>query len=171
MFGYIRVLVTVGAVLAGLTACSEDAEVSGEVDLSADVDVPGDVEVSGDEVCQGAADSMVDAASGVADSFRESDVDDFGDVVASFGGFVDAAPEEIRADVRVLFDGYAAYLEVWLENGIDTLVGDEPDEAAQQAMAAAEAELSSSEFEAARDRVGDWLEDHCTDTSTTVDAD
>lgn len=170
MVRYVRLLVTIGAVFAfGLTACGDDAEVSGEV--SADVDATGELEVSGDDVCQGAAESMADAVSGVADSLSESDIDDFGDVVAGLGGFVDAAPEEIRADVRVLFDGYAAYLEVWLENGIDTLIGDEPDEAAQQAVTDASDDLSSPEFEAARDRVGDWLQDHCTDTSTTVAAD
>ena len=66
-------------------------------------------------------------------------------------GMVDAVPEDIRADVRLLVDAYGSVVEAWFRTG------DGP----------ADDELDTPELDAAEQRVGDWLEAHCTDE--TVD--
>jgi hypothetical protein len=118
----LRLLVAASAMTLAVTACSGEMT----ADLSTSVDV------SGDGTCEGA----------------------FEDVLGAIGegvdGMVDAVPEEIRADVRLLVDTYGDIAAIWLQTG-------DADDSARE----------TPEVAAAEDRVVDWLETHCAEPATS----
>lgn len=97
---------------------------------------------------EGSFDVTIDGADSACDGAVEAVLDAVPDGI---DGIVDAVPEEIRADVRLLVDAYGNALESWFRTG------DGP----------ADGELDTPELDAAEQRVGDWLDAHCTDE--TVD--
>ncbi|HYF46201.1 MAG TPA: hypothetical protein VD926_08330 [Acidimicrobiales bacterium] len=116
--------------IALLSACS------GEMTASADV------EVSGDPACGQAFEDVLGAIGGGLD------------------GMIDAAPEELRPDLRLLVVTYGDVFWAWVETG----------------EGPADGALDTPELDAAEQRVLDWLEQHCAEPagdtepgSTTLD--
>ena len=132
MTSTLRLLVAASTLTFTGVACSGEMTVEREVAAT--------VDVSGDAACQ----------------------DTFEDVLGAIGGgldgMVEAVPEEIRADVRLLVDTYGDIAGIWLQTG-------EADDSARDAP----------EVQAAEERVLEWLETHCaepdpgSDGATTLD--
>lgn len=136
-----RTLVLLVAIFGlGLTGCGDDpVQTIGE-------------ELGLEQPCIDGVKAMIDAAQLVAGTL-DDDIEDVDDLRFRSQAFVDAAPEEVRADVKTVFDDLAEYLRI---------NDDQPE--------AASALLETERYTAATDRIEAWLSDHCeAETTTTVD--
>ena len=147
----LRRLVPVLVVLAGVSvACSEDAAVELATEVAEDL--------GADPACVATVASMVRASVDVSDELVDGQREDLASALEALEAFVVAAPAELRADARTLFDAYAA-------------VARADDAGDEVARADAEALLEGPEVTGARASIGDWFERHCTpdvDTTTTT---
>jgi hypothetical protein len=81
--------------------------------------------------------------------------------LAQLQAFAEAAPEEIRADLMLVYEGYGAYMAAMQDAGYDPTSGEVPSAEVIAAMEAASAQLSAPEFTAASERVSAWFETNC----------
>lgn len=170
MLKIMRSLFAMTLLVLSFTACGDDDddnagagkdESDASVDVDVDVDLDADVNLDGvDQACKDGVESMADASESVLGAFGDG-IDDVDSLIDKLDEFVAAAPKEIRADVKVVFDGYAEFLKVYGEAGIDFTSGDPPDEDAMQAISDAGEKLSTPEFEEASDNVTSWFTEHC----------
>ena len=147
----LRRLVPVLAVTAGVSvACSEDVAVELATEVAEDL--------GADPACVATVASMVRASVDVSDELVDGKREDLASTLDALEAFVVAAPAELRADARTLFDAYAAVATA--------------DEAGDDAARAeAEAVLEGPEVTGASTSIGDWFDEHCTpdvDTTTTT---
>jgi hypothetical protein len=144
-------LLPVLLVLAGASvACSEDAAVELASEVAEDL--------GADPACVATVASMVRASVDVSDELVDGQREDLASTLDALESFVGAAPAELRADARTLFDAYAALA-----------TADDADD--DVARAEAEAVLEGPEVTGARAAIGDWFDEHCTpdvDTTTTT---
>ena len=75
--------------------------------------------------------------------------------------FAEAAPEEIRADLTLVYEGYGAFVAAMQDAGYDPSSGQPPSAEVIAAMEQASQQLSDPEFTAASDRVGAWFSTNC----------
>jgi hypothetical protein len=75
--------------------------------------------------------------------------------------FAEAAPEEIRADLMLVYEGYGAYMAAMQDAGYDPSSGEAPSAEVIAAMEAASQQLSDPDFAAASDRVSAWFATNC----------
>lgn len=75
--------------------------------------------------------------------------------------FADAAPEEVRADLLLVYQGYGEFMTAMQESGYDPSSGEAPSAEAIAAMEAASQTLDDPEFTAASDRVSAWFATNC----------
>jgi hypothetical protein len=75
--------------------------------------------------------------------------------------FADAAPEEIRDDLLLVYQGYAVFQTAMQEAGYDPSSGLPPSADVIAAMQAASVELQSADFVAASGRVTAWFQTNC----------
>ena len=75
--------------------------------------------------------------------------------------FAEAAPEEIRADLVLVYEGYGAYMAAMQDAGYDPSSGEAPSAEAIAAMEAASQQLSDPAFTAASERVSAWFATNC----------
>jgi hypothetical protein len=100
-----------------------------------------------------AAASVPQAMSGSAGDLDQS--------LAQLQAFAEAAPEEIRADLMLVYEGYGAFLAAMEDAGYDPSSGEVPPPEAIAAMEAASQTLSDPEFTAASERVSAWFATNC----------
>ena len=75
--------------------------------------------------------------------------------------FAEAAPEEIRADLVLVYEGYGAFVAAMQDAGYDPSSGEAPSAEMIAAMEAASQQLSDPDFTAASDRVSAWFATNC----------
>jgi hypothetical protein len=77
----------------------------------------------------------------------------------AFQELADSVPDEIRADVRVLAEAFAAYSDELRDIGIEA--GTTPTAEQLQQLQAALASIDQAEVTAASERLGQWADDNC----------
>jgi hypothetical protein len=81
--------------------------------------------------------------------------------LAQLQAFAEAAPEEVRADLVLVYEGYGAYMAAMQDAGYDPSSGEAPSAEAIAAMEAASQQLSDPAFTAASERVSAWFATNC----------
>jgi hypothetical protein len=84
---------------------------------------------------------------------------DSSDALQNFEDFANEAPDEIKDDIDVLAAGYAAYLKVWNELGVEQGEQLSNDQIAK--LAAASEAFNSTEFQAASANWDSWTTANC----------
>jgi hypothetical protein len=142
--------------VAAACGSSDDSSSSDDADVSADVTADAGVFTSAR--CVAALQDMAAANVKVGQALTGA-APDLEDLAEGFSDFADAAPSEIEADLKVLADAYAAYVEVAAD--ADITAGSTPSADAMEKLADASEEFSSSEFQAAAQRVQTWFQTKC----------
>jgi len=75
--------------------------------------------------------------------------------------FAEAAPEEIRADLLLVYQGYGDFMGAMQDAGYDPSSGQPPSAEVIAAMQAASVKLQSADFVAASGRVSAWFKSNC----------
>jgi hypothetical protein len=75
--------------------------------------------------------------------------------------FADAAPEEIKDDLLLVYQGYGAFQTAMQEAGYDPSSGEPPSADVIAAMQAASVKLQDADFVAASGRVSAWFQSNC----------
>jgi hypothetical protein len=122
----------------------------------------GDGAVSGIDAAQCAevAAAMAAAAQGLPAAFSGS-ATDLDTSVEQLQAFASAAPEEIRADLQTIYEGYARVAEALSSSDWDPASGQAPPPEVIAQLQELSQELDSSEFQAAVERVNAYFEGGC----------
>lgn len=136
---------------------SEMGDMGDMGDLSDLSNIPG---IPSDECIDGEmAMSAVVTASGMAFAGGESNM---AEAMATFGAWADGAPDEIAAEMALMAEAYAQFIEALGES--ESFDPTDPAAATPEVMAALEeaAEvLDTDEFKAAQETVEAWFEENC----------
>lgn len=166
MLKILRVLGALSLLALSFAACGDDDSTNADASSrkpAAGVDVAGDLDIDlagVDQACKDGVQSMADAGKSVLEAFGDG-IDDVDGLIDELDTFVRAAPEEIRADAKVVFDGYADFLKVYGTAGLDFVSGDAPSREVLHAISDAGETLSTPAFQKASDHVTAWFTEHC----------
>jgi hypothetical protein len=105
--------------------------------------------------------SAMAAAAAAVPQVMSGEVGDLGTSVDQLEAMAAKAPEEIRADLLTVAQGYAAYSQALQDSGWDPSSGEAPPPEAIAALTAAGQALDDADFQAASDRVSAWFADNC----------
>jgi hypothetical protein len=166
---------SVAYLLAGtllLAACGGDGEESASptpaavTSSSTAPTEPTQSEDAGDPTVFGAAEcaealSAWGSAQAAAAQAVTSSPDDLDLSIAELEAFADAAPEEIREDLTLIYEAYGEFLQALEDSGYDPTSGEAPSAETIAAITAASEQLSEPELTAASDRVTAWFDDNC----------
>lgn len=160
MFGRIVVFLAVGSLL--LAACGGgDGDGGGGSDIGADGGGDGGAGAVFDEVrCAEVVQAMAAAAAAVPQTMS-GDAGGLEDSIAQLEAFANAAPEEIRDDLRTVYEGYASVAQAMADAGFDPTSGEIPDAGTIAALSAAAEALDTAEFQEAAQRVNTYFEQEC----------
>lgn len=89
------------------------------------------------------------------------DAPELGTSVEELQAFAEAAPEEIRADLQTIAEGYTTVTQVLEDAGFDPTAGEPPSPEVIEQITQAAAELETEDFEAALGRVEAYLQGGC----------
>jgi hypothetical protein len=153
---------SVSAALLGLlfVACGGGSTSGSSTTPPTNVTTTGDTVTGGLDLsqCNAAAAAMAAAAaavpqaiSGVGGDIQQS--------VDQLRAATEAAPEEIRADLQTVTDGYAAVAEILA--GASIQPGQLPSAEVLQQLAAAGQQINATDFQAAVGRVAAWFQNQC----------
>jgi hypothetical protein len=152
-------------------ACGGDDDSSEQTDSADDATTePADTDDDGDgdaadilnsERCSEAARSMAAAAGGVSQALTGSSSDDLEESIDELDEFADEAPDEIKADIKVIADGYAAVAQVLVDADFDPGSGQPPSAEVIQKLQQASEDLDNEDFQAAVERVDEWFKEEC----------
>ena len=81
--------------------------------------------------------------------------------LAQLQAFAEAAPEEIRADLMLVYQGYGDYMAAMRDAGYDPSSGQPPSAEVIAAMQQAMQQFEDPAFKAANDRVQAWFSSNC----------
>lgn len=87
---------------------------------------------------------------------------DIEDSIAYLRAFADASPKEIKADITLVYEGYARIAEALVESGYDPSSGKQPTAAQIAALQGASQALANKDFTDASTRVSAWIAKGCT---------
>ena len=160
---------TLGVLLVGsvlLVGCGDDGD--GDDDVSSSVttsrSTTGDTTAGGVSIdsakCIGAATAMATAASAIPQALAGTSAS-IDASVDQFEAFADAAPSEIRDDLRAVADGYADFARVLTDANYNPASGQAPSPEVQARIAAATEALEDSDFLEAANRVTAWFQAGC----------
>ncbi|HZD18586.1 MAG TPA: hypothetical protein VE669_10640 [Actinomycetota bacterium] len=110
--------------------------------------------------CAEVAQAMAAAAAAVPQAMTGTAAD-LETSVEQLQAFASAAPEEIRADVQTIAEGYAELIAIFQESGYDPTSGQPPTAEQIAALTAAAEQLETQEFQAAVDRVDAYFAAEC----------
>lgn len=151
----------VGALV--LTGCSGGDGSSSEPGAAATVtDAPtggGDVGVFDTAECSNAVAAWSSAAAAAGAAMSGG-----GDLESSLGqlqAFAEAAPEEIRDDLALVYQAYGEFLAAIEESGYDPASGALPTEEQVAALESASEALADADVQGASDRVSAWFQENC----------
>lgn len=163
MLRKIAVLLMLGAIL--MTACGGDdgsapgAGADGGAPAETGAGAGADLDAIDAARCAELAQAMAAAAAAAVP--QAAGGDDLGSSVEQLQAFADAAPEEIRADMQTVAEGYAAIVQALEDAGYDPTSGQPPTAEQIAALTAASEQLQSEEFQAAAERVNAYFEAGC----------
>jgi hypothetical protein len=120
----------------------------------------GEVGVFDAAECANAVAAMTAASAAVPQAMSGS-AGDLDQTLAQLQAFAEAAPEEIRADLMLVYEGYGEFMAAMKDSGYDPSSGMPPPPEAIAAMEAASQKLSDPEFTAASERVSAWFAANC----------
>jgi hypothetical protein len=156
MLRRIAVLLVLGSLL--LAACGGDGDDGGD---TPGPDDGGGVGAVFDEArCAEVVQAMAAAAAAIPQSMS-GDASGLEGSISQLEAFASAAPEEIRDDLRTIYEGYASVARAMADSGFDPASGEVPDAQTLAALQAAAAALDTSDFQAAADRVNAYFEQEC----------
>ena len=75
--------------------------------------------------------------------------------------FADNAPDEIKADMQTVVDGYAAFAQAMADSGYDPASGQAPSADQLAAIQAATASLNTADYQTASKNVSAWFKQNC----------
>jgi hypothetical protein len=155
MVKVLRLLVALIAAGSMLAACGGDDD-----DSSADADVDADIGASANvsDECIDASRAMAAASSGVSSAFAGGS-DDLDDSVKQLSRFADDAPDEIKADMKVVAKAYGEFATAIVDADFEAGKTPSPEQMAELQEIAAS--LDEDDFKDAADHVQDWLAEHC----------
>jgi len=110
--------------------------------------------------CAGAATAMAQAAAALPQAVAGT-TQGIQASVAQFEAFADAAPSEIKNDLRTVAAGYADLVKVLSDANYDPASGQPPSPEVQARIRAATEDLEDSDFLEAANRVTAWFQDGC----------
>jgi hypothetical protein len=105
--------------------------------------------------------SAMSAAAAAVPAAMSGGAADLSTSLAQLQAFAEAAPEEIRADLLLVYQGYGDFMAAMQDAGYDPSSGQPPSAEMIAAMQAASQKLSDPEFHAASDRVNAWFAENC----------
>lgn len=86
---------------------------------------------------------------------------ELGTSVEELQAFAEAAPEEIRADLQTIAEGYASVMQVLDDSGFDPTSGEPPSAEVIAQLTEAAEEVETEDFQAALGRVEAYLQGGC----------
>jgi hypothetical protein len=143
-----------GGATGGTSASGETS--SGETGGTTTGTTGGDVGSIDAAQCAEIAAAMGEAAQSMPDVFTGNTAD-LDQSLEQLRAFADAAPEEIRADLQTVVEGYAKIIEALQQSGYDPASGQAPPPEVVAALTQASQELDSQEFQAAVNRVNAYF--------------
>jgi hypothetical protein len=171
MMKRVIVVLVLGALV--LTACGGDDEPSdgdsaanggGETagETGGAAETGGDGAATGIDAaqCADVAAAMAAAAQGLPAAFSGGDVD-IEDSVQQLEAFASAAPEEIRADMQTIYEGYSQVIEAFASSDWDPASGEAPPPEVIAQLTQLSQELDSAEFQSAVESVNAYFEGGC----------
>jgi hypothetical protein len=90
-----------------------------------------------------------------------SSPDDLDTSIAGLEAFAEAAPEEIRDDLTLIYEAYGEFLQALEDSGYDPTSGEAPSAETIAAITAASERLSEPELTEASERVTAWFDENC----------
>lgn len=105
--------------------------------------------------------AAMSAAAAAVPQAMSGEAGDLSTSLAQLQAFAEAAPEEIRADLMLIYQGYAGFMSAMQDAGYDPSSGQPPSAEVITAMQAASAKFQDPEFTAASDRVQAWFAENC----------
>lgn len=110
--------------------------------------------------CAEVAAAMAAAAQAIPAVFSGSDAD-LDTSIQQLEAFAEAAPEEIRADLQTIYEGYAAVATILADADFDPASGQAPPPEVIAQLEEASQLLDSAEFQAAVENVNAYFESGC----------
>ena len=110
--------------------------------------------------CRDAATAMAKAASAIPQAITGGDKD-LKSATDELEAFANAAPKAIRADMKTVAAGYAAFVKIFVDSGYDPSSGKPPSQEVIQKLQQESAKINTSEFQAAATRVNTWVQQEC----------
>jgi len=101
------------------------------------------------------------AAAAAVPQAMSGEAGDLSTSIEQMEAFAAAAPEEIRDDLLIVAQGYAAYSAATQGTGYDPSSGQPPPPEVIAAIQQASQELQDADFQAASDRVSVWFQEQC----------
>ena len=105
--------------------------------------------------------SAMAAAAAAVPQVMSGEAGDLGTSVEQLEAMAAKAPEEIRDDLLVVAQGYAAYSQALQGSGYDPSSGEAPPPEVIAALTEAGQALDDADFQAASERVSAWFADNC----------
>jgi hypothetical protein len=119
----------------------------------------GDAGVFGAAECADAMAAWSSAAAAAGEALSGSG--DLGSSLGELQAFAEAAPEEIRDDLTLVYQAYGEFAAALQESGYDPTSGALPTEEQIAALDSASQALSDADVQGASDRVGTWFQENC----------
>ncbi|MGZ8650952.1 MAG: hypothetical protein ACXWX5_02115 [Actinomycetota bacterium] len=105
--------------------------------------------------------TAMSAAAAAVPQAMSGEAGDLSTSLAQLQAFAEAAPEEIKADLMTVYQGYGAFVQAMQDAGYDPSSGQPPPPEAIAAMQQATQLLDDADFKAASDRVQAWFAENC----------
>ena len=105
--------------------------------------------------------AAMSAAAAAVPAAMSGSAGDLDQSLAQLQAFAEAAPEEIRADLTLVYEGYGAFVAAMQGAGYDPSSGEAPSAEMIAAMEAASQKLNDPDFTAASERVSAWFATNC----------
>jgi hypothetical protein len=105
--------------------------------------------------------SAMSAAAAAVPAAMSGGAGDLSTSLDQLQAFAEAAPEEIRADLLLVYQGYGDFMAAMQDAGYDPSSGQPPSAEVIAAMQVASQKLADPEFHAASDRVNAWFAENC----------
>jgi hypothetical protein len=166
---WLSIVVTLALVAAGCGG-SDESSASDETtveealttdETTTDTDAGGNTELDfTDEDCQALAAAIVGASLAAAAAVTGSP-EDFSEEVEVLSKYADNVPEEFRADVQTLQEGYSKYIDAIQDAGIQA--GETPTAEQAQKLQDALQDVGSEDVTAAYERLNAWGTENCAD--------
>jgi hypothetical protein len=158
-------LLLVAGLLGGCGGGDDDesAEPSASASADADVDADADADVGdlfNSSRCAREVQRMAEAQAAALQAVT-GNVDTVEEAADAFEEMADAAPSEIKDDMRILAEVYTEYGEIVAESNFDPSSGQPPSSEALEKLQEASEKFNDERFTEASERVSKWFQEEC----------